>query len=289
MRRRQIRRQSGVNPASVAQIPSPIPHPVGRTQLPGNVNFRKFYENGEPNRGVRCLVVINAENKASASLAILHKLRTNEYAEFFTDNKLHKFNHITHTIMKSLKVSYFAGTKLWWLIIVIGVLLVIGGFAYWLWPVAGYAVASQIFGWLVILAGIVVLCVAAGPNHARWWGWWLAGGVIDLFVGFMLVRSVLLSELVFPWFLALLFVYWGVEAFVGAAYGRGGLSYWWLGLINGVLLCIIGFFFVEASWVSNMEMVSFLSAIAFIYWGFTLCISGYYMRPQEITETVKEK
>ena len=282
MRRRQIRRQSGVNPASVAQIPSPIPHPVGRTQLPGNVNFRKFYENGEPNRGVRCLVVINAENKASASLAILHKLRTNEYAEFFTDNKLHKFNHITHTIMKSLKVSYFAGTKLWWVIIVIGVLLVIGGFAYWLWPVAGYAVASQIFGWLVILAGIVVLCVAAGPNHARWWGWWLAGGVIDLFVGFMLVRSVLLAEAVFPYFLAFLFIFWGIEAFVNAGYGRR--KYWWLSVINGVLLLIIGFFFLEAGYVSDMFMVSFLTSIAFIYWGFTVAIAGYAMKPVEKAE-----
>lgn len=183
--------------------------------------------------------------------------------------------------MKTLKASYYGGTRLWWLIIIVGVLLVLGGFAYWLWPVAGYAVASQVFGWLVILAGVVALCVASGPDHARLWGWWLAGGIIDLFVGFMLVRSVMLAELVFPWFLAVLFVYWGVEAFIGAAYHRGGRSYWWLGIVNGILLCIIGFFFVEASWVSNMEMVSFLSAIAFIYWGFTLCISGYQMRPDE--------
>lgn len=180
--------------------------------------------------------------------------------------------------MKTTDTLYYGGTKLWWVVILIGILLVLSGFTYWFWPVAGFAVASQIFGWLVILAGIVALCVAAGPDHGRNWGWWIAGGVIDLFVGFMLVRSVVLSEIILPWFLALLFVYWGVEAFIGAAYGRDR-SYWWLGLINGILLCVIGFFFVEAGWFSNMEMVSFLTSIAFIYWGMTLAVSGYAMRP----------
>ena len=35
-------------------------------------------------------------------------------------------------------------------------------------------------------------------------------------------------------------------------------KYWWLYLINGILLMLIGFFFVEAGWIQNMEMVSFL-------------------------------
>lgn len=160
---------------------------------------------------------------------------------------------------------------------VVGILMVISGFAYWFWPAAGYAVASQIFGWLLILAGVVQLCVATGPNRAAGWGWWLAGGVIDIFIGFMLVRSVILSEEVFPYFLAFLFIYWGVEALIGACY-RGG-RYWWLGLINGIILSLIGFMFLEAGWVSDMLMVSFITSIAFIYWGFTLAVGSYNMRP----------
>ena len=92
--------------------------------------------------------------------------------------------------MKPSPISYLGTTRLWWLVLVVGILLVLGGFAYWFWPAAGYAVASQIFGWLLVLAGIVQLCVAAGPNHAKGWGWWIAGGVIDMFIGFMLVRSI---------------------------------------------------------------------------------------------------
>lgn len=93
-------------------------------------------------------------------------------------------------------LNYIGTTRYWWVILLVGILLVLGGFAYWIWPAAGYAVASQIFGWLLVLAGIVQLCAASGPNRGRGWGWWLAGGVIDMFIGFMLVRSVLLLSLI---------------------------------------------------------------------------------------------
>ena len=44
-------------------------------------------------------------------------------------------------------------------------------------------------------------------------------------------------------------------------------------------MMIIGFFFMEAGYVQNMMMVSFLSAIAFIYWGFTIAMMSYEMKP----------
>lgn len=185
--------------------------------------------------------------------------------------------------MKAFNFTYLGQTRAWWVVLLVGILMVLCGFAYWFWPEAGFAIASQIFGWLLILTGIVQLCVASGPNRGSGWGWWLAGGVIDLFIGFMLVRSIVLSEAVFPYFLAFLFIFWGIEALIGACY-RTRSKYWWIGLINGVLLCLIGFFFLEAGWVSDMMMVSFLTSIAFIYWGFTLAITSYDLRPAETTD-----
>ncbi|MDE7368754.1 MAG: hypothetical protein K2N08_03145, partial [Muribaculaceae bacterium] len=58
-----------------------------------------------------------------------------------------------------------------------------------------------------------------------------------------------------------------------------GYRYWWLHLINGVLLLIIGFFFLEAGYVQNMIMVSFLTAVSFIYWGFSIAMTAYDMKP----------
>ena len=62
--------------------------------------------------------------------------------------------------MKALNVTNFGTTRAWWAVLLVGILMVIGGFAYWFWPEAGYAVASQIFGWHLILAGCVQLSVS---------------------------------------------------------------------------------------------------------------------------------
>ena len=180
--------------------------------------------------------------------------------------------------MKALNVHFFGETRVWWVVLLIGIMMVLCGFAYWFWPVAGYAIASQIFGWLLVLTGIVQLCVGSGPDRARGWGWWIAGGIIDLFIGFMLVRSVVLSEAVFPYFIAFIFIYWGISQLMSSVSGSNR-RYWWLYLINGVLMLMIGFFFIEAGWVGDMEMTSFLTSLAFIYWGFTIAMTSYDMKP----------
>lgn len=185
--------------------------------------------------------------------------------------------------MKNYVENYWGQTKAWWVVLIIGILLIIGGFTYWLWPLAGFAVASMIFGWLLVLAGMVQLVVAAGPHAPRGWGWWLAGGIIDLFIGFMLVRNIVLSEEVFPFFLAIIFVYWGITALFSSAAQRNR-RYWWLYLINGILMLVIGFLFVEAGYLQEAMMSSFLTSLAFIYWGFSVAILAYDMRPTKEVE-----
>ena len=180
--------------------------------------------------------------------------------------------------MKSVNINYLGQTRWWWAVLVVGILLVLGGFAYWFWPVAGYAVASQLFGWLLILVGIIQLLQASGPHSGRGWGWWLAGGIIDMFIGFMMVRSIVLSEAVFPYFLAFIFIFWGISALCSAVQ-QSTRRYWWLQLINGILLMLIGFLFIEAGWVQDMAMTSFLTSLAFIYWGFSLAMLSYDMKP----------
>jgi len=180
--------------------------------------------------------------------------------------------------MKTSSVNFWGHTRAWWVVLLAGILMVMCGFAYWLWPEAGYAVSSQLFGWMLILVGIVQICAGAGPNRSRGWGWWIAGGIIDMFIGFMLVRSVVLSEAVFPFFIAAVFIYWGVTSIV-ASVNMNTRRYWWMYLLNGVLMTFVGFFFIEAGWVQDMMMTSFLTAVAFIYWGFSIAMLSYELKP----------
>lgn len=179
--------------------------------------------------------------------------------------------------MKALNLK-FQTTRAWWVVLLVGILMVICGFAYWFWPVSGYAIASQIFGWLLILAGIVQLVVSASNQYPRQWGWWIAGGMIDMFIGFMMVRSIVLSEVIFPYFMALIFIFWGISAVCSSVNNRAR-RYWWLYLVNGILLMLIGFLFIEAGWTQDMMMISFITSLAFIYWGFSLAMVSYDLRP----------
>lgn len=179
-----------------------------------------------------------------------------------------------------MKNTFSLGSsRYWWLLLILGILLVIGGFAYWFWPVAGFAVASVLFGWLLVGVGIVQLCVAAGRSHPTDWGWWLAGGVINILVGFMLVANVFLAEQVLPFFLAFVFLYAGVMTFARACtwHGDGGR---WLYFINGILLFLVGLTFLLGGFWKQMTLVTFLAALAFIYWGFTLSGIAFDLKPQ---------
>ncbi|MDE7387885.1 MAG: DUF308 domain-containing protein [Muribaculaceae bacterium] len=174
--------------------------------------------------------------------------------------------------------NFWGSSKAWWAVLLVGILMVISGFVYWFFPVQGYAVASVLFGWMLIMAGVVQVCVSASAHRPKGWGWWLAGGVIDMFIGFMLVRSVILAEAVFPYVIACVFIFWGVGALVGAVNSRGQ-RYWWLHIINGILLLLIGFIFLEEGYVANTVNVAFLTALAFIYWGLSLSMLAYDMKP----------
>ncbi len=180
--------------------------------------------------------------------------------------------------MKRINLSYFGQTRYWWILTLIGVLMIFGGFAYWFFPIPGYIVASQMFGWLLVAAGAVQICVSSGPKSARGWAWWLIGGILDMLIGFALIRNVIISELILPYFLAVIFLYWGIEAFI-SAFSRRGHRIWWLSLLNGILLLLISYFLFEAGFLNDIFMVSFLVALGFVYWGFTIAITSYDLRP----------
>jgi uncharacterized membrane protein HdeD (DUF308 family) len=184
--------------------------------------------------------------------------------------------------MDSINLNYFGHTRAWWVVLCIGILMMICGFCYWLFPQIGYAVSSTLFGWLLILFGTVQLCISVSTKRPTGWGWWLAGGVLDMFIGFEIVRSISFAEIVFPYFIALVFLFWGISALVGAINQRKR-RYWWLSVINGILLLLIGFFFIDAGWAHNMIMTSVLVSLAFIYWGFSIIMTSYDMRPLEIS------
>lgn len=181
--------------------------------------------------------------------------------------------------MKTGYVNYWGCTRWWWTILVVGILMFLSGFLYWIFPIWGYVTVANLFGWLLIVSGIVKLLVSGSTNRPKGWGWWLAGGIINIFLGFLLIRSVVLTEILLPFFFAILFFFWGLNTIIGAIASHRQ-RYWWINLLNGVILLIISYFFIETGFLQDMIMISLLTSVAFIYWGFSLMIIANDMRPE---------
>lgn len=176
---------------------------------------------------------------------------------------------------------YFWGkTKYWWTLIVAGLLMITCGFWLWSQPALGYEVLSLLLGWIVILFGVVQLVVSSSvKQRVRGWGWWLAGGIIDILIGFILVGNLSFSEAVLPFFFAAIFLYKGVSNLFSAFSMISTDKYWWLYLINGLLLSTLGILFFSMPFMATFSIV-FLCAVAFVYWGVSLLLFGCSLRPR---------
>lgn len=183
--------------------------------------------------------------------------------------------------MMDISTMYFWGkTKYWWALIVVGLLMIPCGFWLWSQPTLGYEVLSMLLGWMLILFGVVQLIVSNNVKRkVRGWGWWLAGGVIDILIGFILVGNLSFSETVLPFFFAFIFLYKGISNLASAFAMTSTHRYWWVYLINGLLLLVLGFLFLSMPFMATFSIV-FLCAAAFLYWGITLILFGYSLRPK---------
>lgn len=92
--------------------------------------------------------------------------------------------------------------RYWWLVAVIGVMLFAAGILTFVYPAQSYLSISLLFGWVMLLAGILEIVVATGNNHyITRRGWVMVGGIIEAVLGIILIFNVGLSAAVLPVFL----------------------------------------------------------------------------------------
>lgn len=181
-------------------------------------------------------------------------------------------------------MNFWGQTKFWWLLMILGVLMIPLGLWIVFSPVIGYETVSMLFGWSLILFGVVQLLVSSDKkNHPHNWGWWLAGGIFDIFIGFVLVGNLVLSELILPFFFAFIFLYKGISNIVSSITMRKINRYWWLYMFNGILMIIISFMFFYAPYMSTYAIL-FLCAFTFIYWGMSVIAFSFDLKPNKIKD-----
>ncbi|OUN76072.1 hypothetical protein B5E60_10630 [Alistipes sp. An116] len=100
-----------------------------------------------------------------------------------------------HALLESSKQAI----RYWWLLLAVGLLLLAVGILIFLFPARSYLELSMLLGWVILLAGILEVVLSAANRHfITGRGWMLAGGIIEMILGLVLIFNVALAATMLP-------------------------------------------------------------------------------------------
>ena len=103
--------------------------------------------------------------------------------------------------------------RYWWLLLIIGIALFVVGILVFVYPTQSYLGMSLLFGWLMLISGILEVVLSSVNKHfITGRGWMLAGGIIEIVLGIILIFNVALSAATLPIFLGFWLMLRGVSA-----------------------------------------------------------------------------
>lgn len=115
--------------------------------------------------------------------------------------------------MKTLFDEMEHAVKNWWLSLILGILYIIVALCLLFAPGSCYIALSVIFSISMLISGIIEIIFSISNRRSiSSWGWYLAGGIIDLILGFYLVAYPLLSMEVIPFIVAFWMMFRGFSA-----------------------------------------------------------------------------
>ena len=115
--------------------------------------------------------------------------------------------------MKTLFDEMEHAVKNWWLSLILGILYIIVALCLLFAPGSSYIALSVIFSISMLISGIIEIIFSISNRRSiSSWGWYLAGGIIDLILGIYLVAYPLLSMEVIPFIVAFWMMFRGFSA-----------------------------------------------------------------------------
>lgn len=144
--------------------------------------------------------------------------------------------------------------------------------AIWLFfnPLASYFALSVMFSAFMFVSGVSEIVFAvANRSSMPAWGWYLAGGILDLIIGILLLASPGLSMAILPYILAFWLLFRGIAGIGHAVdlrrYGSRNWG-WYLFLAILAVACSIGIIFVPMAGAMTFVLIT----------GYTLLVLGFF-------------
>ncbi len=163
--------------------------------------------------------------------------------------------------------------RYWWLALLIGIALFILGILIFVFPAQSYLGMALVFGWVMLVAGILEVIVAATSRHfVTGRGWMLAGGIIEIILGVILIFNIALSAATLPLFLGfwLLLRGFGTTGLGGDMHALGIAGSGWT-IFTGILLILCALWILFQPLVFGTTAVIVWVGVALLFAGISAC------------------
>lgn len=132
--------------------------------------------------------------------------------------------------------------KNWWVYLILGILYIAGGILLACYPGATYIALTVFISVWILISGLFSVIFAVSNRALSGWGWYLAGGILELFLGLLLVCYPQIMAAVLPFVVGFWLMFRGISIIATSM----DLSTWkipnwgWV-LAFGILVVILSF------------------------------------------------
>lgn len=181
--------------------------------------------------------------------------------------------------MKNLKDSSNKIAKNWWLSILIGLLAIALGIVFIAKPLNSLLTLALLFAWGFIFSGVLETAFSiSNRKNLIGWGWNLASGLIDIFIGIVLLSAPELTVILMIYLVGFWIMFrsmWSIGSSIEVQ--KSGIKGWgWL-LIASILGVIFSIIFIISPAFGGTFIVS-LASISFIIYGIFRIYLGFILK-----------
>ena len=169
--------------------------------------------------------------------------------------------------------------KNWWLYLVAGVFLVVGSIWVFMTPVESYVALAWLFSILVLVDGISqTIFSISNREKLKGWGWRLAGGILMIIMGVILLLYPGISMVILPFVVGFWLMFAGIYMIAGSIELRDYYirDWGWL-LVFGVLVVILAFFMILRPLFGAFNVV-YLTSFALMVLGISEIILSFKLK-----------
>ncbi len=169
--------------------------------------------------------------------------------------------------------------KLWWVVLIKGIILVLLSFFVFKHPVGALVGLALYLGIALLITGIgLIITSIANSKSDENWGWQLTEGIVDVLFALVLLSNPGITAAIFPFIVGFWMMIYGVILFSGSFKDKkeGDLN-WWLKLLGGILTVIFGYM-ITANLLVGAVAITFWIGLGVLIFGIINIAASFGMR-----------